>query len=417
MNYNKEARETLRKEYSEYQQYISHSDIISLINNINKNETDFKKTKQLLTNCLNKQFENLPLQNDTLQQKILETFCLMVNNTETKFYLYGARIKTLKLDEPIHPTSPRQTIPKLTPIAKIAVTEWKNEYKQPKNENSIELTTEKSVLSIQNEYVEMDFFEFINSYFLSFEKISVALSQFVLDNNDGTAYHKDILIDSRIFIVDIGSVVQKITRELFIGKDKTTMYNYLNDRFTEIEISLYEWNKKNYSYKDEKLDISIEYAKNCSSGKTLFFIGLLDEDNYKSFSSRIGYLYEKTIDLLSSEKNRIMNLFNNKDTESQTETNNKEQLQPQQIIIPTEILQALETEKLITKVPLKWIGAKNLCAYFVDNYFKNQTKKWEIGKNLFGVKNLAQLKDLYENTNTGKPRGYKTIDKALQING
>ena len=90
---------------------------------------------------------------------------------------------------------------------------------------------------------------------------------------------------------------------------------------------------------------------------------------------------------------------------------------PQQITIQEHILNELEKEKLITKEPLQWIGQKNLCAYFVDHYFKNQTKKWEIGKNLFGVDNLAQLKDLYENSKSGKPRGYKTIDKILKVNG
>ena len=88
----------------------------------------------------------------------------------------------------------------------------------------------------------------------------------------------------------------------------------------------------------------------------------------------------------------------------------------QQIQLSEKLLNDLESEKLITKEPLKWVGAKNLCAYFVDNYFKAQTKKWETGKKLFGVGNLAQLKDLYENNKTGKPRNYQIIDEILHKN-
>ena len=88
--------------------------------------------------------------------------------------------------------------------------------------------------------------------------------------------------------------------------------------------------------------------------------------------------------------------------------------EPQQITMPENILNELEKEKLITKEPLQWVGAKNLCAYFVNDYFKTITNKWETGKKLFGVENLAQLKDLYENNKNGKPKNYKIIDCILQ---
>ena len=90
--------------------------------------------------------------------------------------------------------------------------------------------------------------------------------------------------------------------------------------------------------------------------------------------------------------------------------------QPQQTTIQDNILNELENQRIITKEPLKWIGAKNLCAYFVDNYFKTTTNKWEVGKELFGVANMAQLKDLYENSNSGKPKNYKIIDRILSAN-
>ena len=86
---------------------------------------------------------------------------------------------------------------------------------------------------------------------------------------------------------------------------------------------------------------------------------------------------------------------------------------PHQITIPAETIQALE-QAGYTDTNNKWIGQKNLCAYFVDKYFKAQHNKWAIGEKIFGVKNLVQLKDLYENTKNGLPRNHKIIDDILQ---
>jgi hypothetical protein len=82
------------------------------------------------------------------------------------------------------------------------------------------------------------------------------------------------------------------------------------------------------------------------------------------------------------------------------------------------ILRTLEQNELITQNPLQWIGQKNLCAYFVDNYFKSQPNKWKIGEKLFNVNNLKQAKyDYSKNKKTnGKPKGYQIIDTILPIN-
>jgi hypothetical protein len=95
-------------------------------------------------------------------------------------------------------------------------------------------------------------------------------------------------------------------------------------------------------------------------------------------------------------------------------TNGTHKPQPMQSIIPDDILTKLEKNGFITQNPLEWIGQKNLCAYFVDIYFKNNTKKWAIGMKLFKVKNLAQLKDLYQNSKSGKPKNKQLIDTILQ---
>lgn len=83
--------------------------------------------------------------------------------------------------------------------------------------------------------------------------------------------------------------------------------------------------------------------------------------------------------------------------------------------VSDDILNELEKAKLITNEPLKWVGSIRLCAYFVDEYYKEQTKKWEKAQRLFGVRNLAQQKDGYVNNKTsGKPKGYQVIDAILQ---
>jgi hypothetical protein len=93
------------------------------------------------------------------------------------------------------------------------------------------------------------------------------------------------------------------------------------------------------------------------------------------------------------------------------------QLQPQ---ISENILNELEKEKLITKEPLKWVGAVNLCAYFVDCYFAKSSPNdlWKKGQTLFNVRNLRQSKYNYSGNKTtnGKPKNYQTIDDILEKN-
>lgn len=120
------------KEARAFLKYINHADIVALVRDINDHEADFTYIKVSLINCLNKQLAKLPVRNDSLDQKIKEVFCLMVNNAETGIYLYGARITLLKLDDEPKPKRhepPR--IPSLTPIAKLAFKEWEQECHSP----------------------------------------------------------------------------------------------------------------------------------------------------------------------------------------------------------------------------------------------------------------------------------------------
>ena len=125
------------KQAREYLKYISHSDIIELVKAINKNQLDGDKIKQLLSDCLKRQFDGLPLQNDTLKKEVFNTFCLMVKNAETHIILYGIIS--------INGSTPKPTIPKINTIAKIFVDEWmqpvaptSTETPQPQTTNILE---------------------------------------------------------------------------------------------------------------------------------------------------------------------------------------------------------------------------------------------------------------------------------------
>ena len=132
--------------------------------------------------------------------------------------------------------------------------------------------------------------------------------------------------------------------------------------------------------------------------KNLEETGYKNNDNYKYRLIAKNNIHECTnsSDIISLSYGGII-LFEQAILQAEQElipaTNNNKAESPQ-ITIPTKILQALENERLITQNPLQWVGAKNLCAYFVDNYFRAITNKWETGKKLFGIENLAQLKDL-----------------------
>ncbi|MDR0368901.1 MAG: hypothetical protein LBH82_07185, partial [Bacteroidales bacterium] len=72
------------KQAKEYVKYIRHKDIVTLINTINVNNTDFSKIKNLLTECFNNQVKNLPVENNTLKQNLFDTFCFYVDSDNSK---------------------------------------------------------------------------------------------------------------------------------------------------------------------------------------------------------------------------------------------------------------------------------------------------------------------------------------------
>jgi hypothetical protein len=116
-------REFLKKA-CEYTKYISHNDIIELVENINVNYLDSVNIKKLLSDCLNIQIEKLPIQNNTLKKEVFNTFCLMVKNTETHIITYGM----ISING--HAIK-KKTIPKINTIAAIFVNEWISEYTTP----------------------------------------------------------------------------------------------------------------------------------------------------------------------------------------------------------------------------------------------------------------------------------------------
>ena len=142
----------------------------------------------------------------------------------------------------------------------------------------------------------------------------------------------------------------------------------------------------------------------------LFDIEVYKIENKKRINA--SYVIKGAFDL-------SINLLKKKLNQHNTQQS-KQQKPATDITIPTQILQSLENEKLITQNPLKWIGAVNLCAYFVDCYFSksNPNNLWKVGETLFKVENLRKAKNNYlgNESTGGKPKGYKIIDTILQQN-
>jgi len=135
-----------------------------------------------------------------------------------------------------------------------------------------------------------------------------------------------------------------------------------------------------------------------------------DEWYEYDYTRDIGYIQTlKDIEKLETLITKI-NLILNPPTTYTTDT----VIDTEAVTMPKDILAALEKEGLITQNPLQWIGAKGLCTYFVDKYFKHLTNKWKVGSNLFNVKIYSQMKDDYENSKSGVPKGYKTIDDIIK---
>ncbi|MDO9154166.1 MAG: hypothetical protein Q7U47_10805 [Paludibacter sp.] len=67
-----------------------------------------------------------------------------------------------------------------------------------------------------------------------------------------------------------------------------------------------------------------------------------------------------------------------------------------------------------TSYSTKWIQQRNLAVYLIDNLCIDNGRLWAIGSQIFGIKNMAQIKQGYFSINkTGKPKGYEIIDKII----
>lgn len=68
---------------------------------------------------------------------------------------------------------------------------------------------------------------------------------------------------------------------------------------------------------------------------------------------------------------------------------------------------------------IEWLKSKSMAVYFIDmlynyNFLINIERMWSIGSRVFGIKNMAQIKQNYLTINkTGKPKGYESIDKII----
>lgn len=68
---------------------------------------------------------------------------------------------------------------------------------------------------------------------------------------------------------------------------------------------------------------------------------------------------------------------------------------------------------------IEWLKSKSLAVYFIDtlynyNFLTNNDRMWSVGSKVFGIKNMAQIKQNYFTTNSnGKPKGYALVDKII----
>lgn len=67
-----------------------------------------------------------------------------------------------------------------------------------------------------------------------------------------------------------------------------------------------------------------------------------------------------------------------------------------------------------TSYSIKWLKTKNLGVYLIDKICIDNGRLWAIGSLIFGIKNMAQIKQQYFSINqTGKPKGYELIDTII----
>jgi hypothetical protein len=67
-----------------------------------------------------------------------------------------------------------------------------------------------------------------------------------------------------------------------------------------------------------------------------------------------------------------------------------------------------------TSYSTEWQKQSNLAVYLIDNICIDNGKLWAIGSRIFGINNMAQIKQSYFSINrTGKPKGYELIDTII----
>jgi hypothetical protein len=68
---------------------------------------------------------------------------------------------------------------------------------------------------------------------------------------------------------------------------------------------------------------------------------------------------------------------------------------------------------------INWLKTKNLAVYLIDQLCFDESKKLQsnylsIGSQIFGIKNMAQIRNGYKNNDVGVPLNSKTIDEILE---
>jgi hypothetical protein len=67
-----------------------------------------------------------------------------------------------------------------------------------------------------------------------------------------------------------------------------------------------------------------------------------------------------------------------------------------------------------TSISIEWLKAKNLAVYLIDEVCIDNGNLWAIGKRIFNIGNMAQIKQGYFSVNKmGKPKGFELIDDII----
>ena len=242
-------------------------------------------------------------------------------------------------------------------------------------------------------------------------------------------FSKLFLESYEISKLEVGSIIGNVKQKaIFFGThtEIDALNNLKTQTISEIENNKSDLNKfiQETSYNGELLYTNMT---NLTDKKLKFFINQLAiRMSIKYISIPDDTLYNRSDNSLYSEiKNTLLKyqiIATLNDQQIIPDSNKNDNISnPKQVIIPVEILQALEQNCYITQEPLKWLKSKSLLAYFVDvandelNLKKGERRQIAPFEKMFNVSGLTGCINEYKNKTGQKPSGYNIIDDIFNL--